>query len=257
MQTFTIANQKGGVGKSTFAVHEAFYFASKGSKVLFVDLDGQGNSSKTLLDRANVIVDSISLFSQSELPDIESKDGEISLIRGTHDLNEVERLSNDVVANPKTNLVKYSNLFDYCIIDTPPTLGLRLISALIMSDYVICPVDLGGYSTDGIVEMVQLIQKIKDNPELNPGLEILGIVPNRVNSRSEKHRHAIRAMYENFSDYIIKQPLVERGSVQEATDSGRPVWEIPKGSAQAAGREWKSVMKLVESLSLKKDVADV
>jgi cellulose biosynthesis protein BcsQ len=75
------------------------------------------------------------------------------------------------------------------------------------------------------------------------------MVPNRVNSRLDKHKNAIREMYKKFSDYIIKQPLVERGSVQEATDSGMPVWEIQKGSAQTAGREWKKALELVKSIS--------
>jgi chromosome partitioning protein len=249
MQTFTIANQKGGVGKSTVAVHQAFYFASKGHKVLFCDCDGQGNSSKTLKERALEGFDTIALFHEGEGPDIPAVSGEITLLKGTSALHEIERLSNEVVVHPRRVLAKYNDQFDYCIIDTPPTLGLRLIASLITSDFVICPVDLGGYSTDGIVEMVQLINKVQSNPDLNPNLQFLGMVPNRVNSRLEKHKEAIKAMYKNFSNYIIKQPLVERGSVQEATDGGLPVWEIQKGSAQTAGREWKAAMALVEEIS--------
>lgn len=249
MQTFTIANQKGGVGKSTFAVHQAFFFEGEGNKVLFVDCDGQGNSSKTLKDRALEGCDTIDLFHSGEGPDLPAEAGKITLIKGTFKLHEVERLSDDVVMHPRRILAKYKDQFDYCVIDTPPTLGLRLIASLISSDFVICPVDLGGYSTDGIVEMVQLIDKVIANPDLNPKLQFLGMVPNRVNSRLDKHKNAIREMYKKFSDYIIKQPLVERGSVQEATDSGMPVWEIQKGSAQTAGREWKKALELVKSIS--------
>ncbi len=249
MQTFTIANQKGGVGKSTFAVHQAFFFADKGAKVLFADFDGQGNSSKTLKGRAIAGFDTIDLFNDGEGSELSAEAGSITLIKGTSALHEVERLANEVVINPRRILKRFEGQFDYCIIDTPPTLGLRLIAALIASDFVICPIDLGMYSTDGIVEMIQLIDKIKASPDLNPALEFLGMVPNRVNSRLEKHRDAITAMYQNFSEFIIKQPLVERGSVQEATDSGMPVWEIEKGSAQVAGREWKAALALVEEYS--------
>ncbi len=248
MKTFAIANQKGGVGKSTFAVHAAFYFAKQGASVLFVDTDGQGNSTKTLSDRALPGFDSIELFNDEQSRQIASEPGKITLLRGTSALHEVERLGTEVVGYPRQGLSQLN--FDYCIIDTPPTLGLRLVSALVVADYVICPVDLGGYSTDGIVEMIQLIEQIRSNPALNPNLQFLGMVPNHVNSKAKKHREAVRSMYENFADYIIKQPLVERISVQDATDTGRPVWEIKKTDAQVAGREWLSAMKIVEKLSI-------
>lgn len=247
MKTFAIANQKGGVGKSTFAVHAAFYFAEQGASVLFVDTDGQGNSSGTLSERALPGYDAIDLFESGQGRALAPQPGRITLIRGTSALNEVERLDTEVVAYPRAKIAPLQ--FDYCIIDTPPTLGLRLIAALVVADYVICPVDLGGYAIDGIVEMIQLIEQIRSNPELNPGLEFLGMVPNHVNSRATKHREAVRSMYANFADYIIKQPLVERITVQDATESGRPVWEIKRSDAQVAGREWRSAMRIIEQRS--------
>ena len=244
-QIFTIANQKGGVGKSTFATHQAFYYARKGQAVLCIDMDGQGNSTKTLSSRAEIACDAIKLFRNDALPVIPAEPGAITLIRGTTELNEVERFANTVVELPRTRLQSALDAFDCCIIDTPPTLGLRLIAALLLSDFVICPIDLGSYSTDGVSEMIGLIQKIQGNDKLNPNLQFLGMVPNRVNPRASKHKEAIKTMYRDFADYIIQQPLVERISVQNATDSGRPVWEHKTGSAQVAGKEWRAALDQV------------
>ena len=102
---------------------------------------------------------------------------------------------------------------------------------------------------------IQNIEQIKGNPNLNPNLQFLGMVPNHVNSKATKHREAVRSMYENFADYIIQQPLVERISVQDAIDTGQPVWSLRKSDAQVAGREWRNAIRIIEDLSNSRSVA--
>lgn len=249
MKTYVITNQKGGVGKSTVAVHKAFYRAQKGERVLFIDTDGQANSSTTLEGRATVGYDAFDIFKGEAEINLTCEKGEIVLLRGTPELNEVERFNNDVVVHMRDLSKALADKFDVCVIDTPPTLGLRLISSLVAADYALTPLDLGGYSKQGVRQMLQVIEQVRGNPNLNPELRFLGLLINKVNSNSPGQKETMAEMFKQFGGHIIKQPLVNRTSVQEAVDASMPVWEMKKTSARIAGKEWKQAMALIEQLA--------
>ncbi len=253
MEAYVIANQKGGVGKSTLSVHKAFKHAAEGARVLFIDFDGQGNSTKTLSQRAVAIpFDTVHLFDDPQtnpVPPLKGQPG-ITLIAGKPGLDEVERKNNNVVLHPKAQLAPYVEEFDYCIMDTPPTLGLRLIAALISAHFVICPFELAGYSTDGLQRMINTITGVKTN--FNPELEFLGMLPNRVNGRSKKHQNAIKTLYGTFADHIIKQPLKNLISIEEATDTGKPIWELTSSTARPGAKDMLQALDVIADMAKKR-----
>ena len=116
MQTVTFANQKGGVGKTTLAIHKAIDHADQGARVLVIDFDPQCNSTATLRSRAKIALNSIELFDKQKLPNIESIPG-ITLFQGTSELIDVARRRNDVVVQPRRHVAAIADRFDYCIIN--------------------------------------------------------------------------------------------------------------------------------------------
>jgi len=161
-------------------------------------------------------------------------------------LNDVETLPKACIHQPKAHLDLIASHYDYCIIDTPPTLGLRLIGALIAADYALCPFELSGYSIQGLAQITETIQGTTQ--KFNKDLVFLGMIANRFNSRSTGQRSAFKQILAHFGDLIIKPPIGIRVSIQEATDVGKAVWEIKSGAARAAAKELRAVLKEIDRL---------
>lgn len=247
MKTFIYCNQKGGVGKSTFAVHHALHVHQSKKRILMIDLDSQGNSSHTLSQLSHTVLDAVDLFDKGK--SFESSD--FCLMRGDNRLNDIERLPNQVVSHFKANFEQFRNSYDYCIVDTPPTLGLRLMSALMVGDYVVCPFELAGYSIQGLTQIIATITGMK--ARYNKKLELLGFFANRVNARSNAHREAMREICTKFPQYIITKTMVNRIAIQEALDAGCAVWDLKNRSAAVAGQEILDIISTIETLAQHKE----
>lgn len=154
MKTIAIANQKGGVGKTAVACHLAFHLRDAGHKVLFIDLDPQGNASSTLKASAVPNVDAAALFAD-DLIELTVRDG-ITLLGANAALADLERADPKVIGHFREHMTAWSAAFDFAIIDTAPTLGLRMSAALIVADFVLCPIELESYSIQGITNMLQV-----------------------------------------------------------------------------------------------------
>lgn len=239
MQTITLANQKGGVGKSTIACHLALDLYERGNSVLFVDLDTQGNSTKTLVKHDSGVVAS-ALFN----PEPKITEGrEFFLVGADPGLVALDRADYGVIGHLRGQLDACRDQYDYCIIDTPPTIGLRLSAALIVSDYVLSPIELEQYSIDGIERMLKTIFGIQQRA--NKQLKFLGMIPNRFDPRSTRQKETLRALIENYSQYLIPEPIGIRASIPEALSEGLPVWKLNKTSARDAGKQIRAAFSAI------------
>lgn len=237
MKTIVVAQQKGGVGKTALSLHLAWYFSQKkNKKVLFIDVDTQGNASYSLAS-AKKLAGSGSLFTSEQI-DFELSDPDpLILIPATNTLADVQNLNfKDASEKFMSNMeyINNKNLFDICVIDTPPSLGNTLASALLVSDFVICPIELETYSIMGIKQMASTIARIK---KVNSKLNFLGLLPSKVDKRNPRQVKHLEEISIHYNKYLIPCTIGLRGSIANAIANGIPVWHDKKSAARMATKE--------------------
>lgn len=242
MKVLTVANQKGGVGKSTLCCHLAWAAQDAEQRVLVVDMDGQMNTTKTLTS-LELGLTSSQLFTGSESGPITTESG-IGLIGADISTNDVEGLPLDTIHLPAKVIEKYSADYDLCIIDTPPNLGRRLLASLIASDCVFTPLELSDYSLQGVGALLETIITVKK--KFNPKLKNLGLLPNLVNSRSKSQREVLEELQAKLGNMVLPFHMNNRVAVQDAIKAKTPVWKHGKGdSGRKAGKEMRVIVEEV------------
>lgn len=241
MKVIAVANQKGGVGKTTISVHLAIALKEAGKRVLFIDLDPQANSTQTMHKVGCTVVQNSSRMFEEDL-EIEAN-GSFSLIASDSAMADIERAENRVMAYFKVNLKKLDDDYDFCIIDSPPTLGLRMTAALLAADYVLSPVELEDYSISGITKMLQTIYGVKE--KWNPELHFLGMLPNRFNVRSVTQKETLAELMDKYAHLLIPAHISNRVSIPDALREGLPVWDLKRTSAKEAGKEMKKAFDII------------
>lgn len=248
MKTISVANQKGGVGKTTIQFHLAISVAQKGYKCLFIDNDPQGNATAALTKYAGTHVSDINTLDlYKENLDFQfDNTKEICLVSADRQLSKIAGYPQNATYYFKNNLEKIKSEFDYCFIDNLPSLGLGMLAALISSDYVYSPLEMENFSIQGIKDLNMTIQAIKQRH--NPAIENLGIIPNRVNSRSKRQKDNFVKLIKAFPTGIIKAPIVQRDSISHAISVGKPVWELQKevSAAKIATEEVLRSINIIE-----------
>lgn len=242
MEVLAISNQKGGVGKTVIGVHKAIYLAEMAHKVIFIDFDSQGNASDTLSSMSSVAELRASELFNSTVSPLAAKNG-ITLISADNAMADVDRADTSVLSTLKKNMDVISKGFDFCIIDTPPSLGLRMTAALLVADHVLAPIELENYSIKGIEKMLGTIFNVKK--QWNPKLNFLGMLPNRFNGRSQAQKDTLASLTSNYEHLIINAPISLRSTIPEALNEGVPVWKLRKTTARIAGNEFKIAFKIV------------
>jgi chromosome partitioning protein len=253
MQIISIANQKGGVGKSTLSCLLAFYLADKRSaRVVAVDLDGQRNLSHTLR-QFGMEIPTTALFGNERvaLPSVRKS---IALIHGTPQLANLERATpeeaNRRVQTFAAHLQAMDAEFDYCLLDPPPTLGIRMVAALASADFVTMPIELEEYSTQAVKHMLQTVFGIRQ--QWNPKLKFLGILANRFMHNSVRQKAALKDLFENYQQYILPVKISTRTAIPRALEEGCGVWQLPSAAARDASVE---VLQAFEALLKAMDAA--
>lgn len=238
MKTLTISNQKGGVGKSTIATHLAMQANSMGLKVVFVDFDIQGNSSKFLEARLKdldtlAVTTTHSVFSKSITPIDPATT--FYLASGTSDLANINE---STILSWVNNHKALSDHFDVCIVDTPPTIGLPQIAPMLVCDYVLSPIELSAFSIDGATNMLKTLANIKKLH--NPNIEFLGLLPSRFNKNNNRQKTIYKDLTDKFNAYMYpnNMSIPERQAFADSSYMNVPIWEIkdhvaPKVSTKA------------------------
>jgi len=247
MKTLVVANQKGGVGKTTSLIHLAFDFYEKGKKVVVIDLDPQGNASYTLSKFDSNFISS-DLFKKdfSNLTKLSTctSESKLTLISSDSGLANMEKMKIAEVSENFKNAIKQLSKkgYDICLIDTAPSLGISMASALIVANYVLSPIEVEAYSIQGIKKMITTISNIR---KVNPGLNFLGMIPSKVDARNPRHKRHLVELQNAYPSLILPMSIGLRSSIADAVASGLPVWKIKKTAARKAVSEFRSLTNYV------------
>jgi chromosome partitioning protein len=236
----TIANQKGGVGKTTSAVNLAASLALHGARVLVVDLDPQGNAS-TALDvehRAgtvsvyNVLVDDLPLAgivrAVADIPGLYCAPATIDLAGAEIELVPLvareARLSRAFADYDASNL-------DYILIDCPPSLGLLTVNALVAAAEVLIPIQCEYYALEGLEQLLRTIDLVKSH--LNPGLYVSTILLTMYDGRTRLASQVAEEVREHFGEVVLSTVIPRSVRVSEAPSYGQSVMTYDPGSSGA------------------------
>ena len=248
MIVLSVANQKGGVGKSTFTVHLAYAALEAGLRVLLVDMDKQGSLSLTFTasqGAAPGLMASMLYGAEQNGEQPEIITDKLAILRADKALLSIDKAENEVIRRPAQALRRFSTDYDLCLIDTPPLLGVRLMASLAASDFVVTPVSVGLYELAGVADLMQTIHVVRTQG-FNPRLKHVGILPMKTNSRSVEERQGLAALRDRYGASIMAETLPERAPVRKAIAQRRPVWVSTKGAGHLkAAQEWRAACNAV------------
>jgi chromosome partitioning protein len=223
-----IANQKGGVGKTTTAVNLATALAAVGKKVLLLDLDPQGNASTGLgISRASRSVTSYeALIGERSILTaiVPTKVPHLSVVPASVDLSGAEI---ELVAAEKREyrlrqaLAGQSLPFEYILIDCPPSLGLLTLNALVAADAVLVPMQCEFYALEGLSHLIRTIERVKRH--LNPALEIQGVVLTMFDKRNNLSDLVAADVRDHFGAKVYETVIPRNVRISEAPSHGKPV----------------------------------
>ncbi len=217
-----ITNQKGGVGKTTTAINLSAAMASKGSRTLLIDVDPQGNSSMSYVDPHAVkqsmydalTEDSVHL---SDIIQESEKVPNLSVAPATISLAKLESAllgELDSHFRLKDELDKIADDFDYIIIDTPPTLGIITVNALVAATHVLIPIQSSYFALEGTDDLLETIDKIK--VRANPNLQILGAVITLYDKRTILARDIREQIDQVFGDKLFETTISKSVRLEES-----------------------------------------
>lgn len=240
MKTITVANQKGGVGKSSVCCHASGALAEKGHKVLIVDMDAQGSISSIFTDGIPnlryTVFDLLTADTDCEIHDVIkfSQIENISIIPSNKALKHLDtKLAGEIDALYllQEALEPILDDYDFIFIDCPPKLDLATRMALVAADGVIIPVECHDFAFMGTTEMIDEINRIKKR--LNPELKILGFVINKYDARRTIEQNYNEVLRANFKDLIFKTEFHDNVEYVEAAAKRLPITHFRPHSEQA------------------------
>lgn len=247
-RVIAVANQKGGVGKTTTAINLSSCLAEKGQKVLALDMDPQGNMTSGLgVDKdelENTIYDLI--VGEAEMSDTLVKDAmeNLDVLPTNIELSgaEIELLGVEDKEYIVRNVIKdIKDDYDYIIIDCPPSLSILTINAMTTADSVLVPIQCEYYALEGLSQLIHTVELVRDR--LNPELSIEGVVFTMYDARTNLSLQVVENVKDNLQQNIYKTIIPRNIRLAEAPSYGMP---INKYDPKSAGSD--SYMRLADEM---------
>lgn len=239
-RTIAIANQKGGVGKTTTAINLSACLAEEGQKVLVIDIDPQGNTSsgfgvdknkakKTVYDVILGEVGIIEAIRKNVIDNLDLIPSNVNLAGAEIDLIDVENREYCL----KKSIDKIKKNYNYIILDCPPSLSMLTVNAMTASDTVLVPIQCEYYALEGLTQLIQTINLVKKR--LNPSLELEGVVFTMFDSRTNLSLQVVENVKDNLKQNIYKTIIPRNIRLAEAPSYGQPINLYDSKSAGAEG----------------------
>ena len=243
-----VANQKGGVGKTTTAINLSSCLAEKGKKVLAVDMDPQGNMTSGLGVDKNSVENTIYdlIIGESGIEEVLRKNimKNLDIIPANIDLSaaEIELIDVEDKEYIVRNVIKdIKGNYDYIIIDCPPSLSMLTINAMTTATSVLVPIQCEYYALEGLSQLIHTVDLVRDR--LNPELEIEGVVFTMYDARTNLSLQVVENVKDNLHQNIYKTIIPRNIRLAEAPSYGIPINEY---DSKSAGSE--SYMRLAEEV---------
>ena len=221
-----IANQKGGVGKTTTAVNLAACLAEEGKRTLLVDMDPQGNASSGIGVRAGkrtvyeALLGECTLertFEKSNQPGLLVSPSDIRLAGAELELANLDRREYRM----RAALESVRGDFDYLIIDCPPSLGLLTINALTAAQSILIPIQCEYYALEGVTALMNTVQRVKKG--LNPALDIEGVLLTMLDGRTNLGLQVVAEVKKHFKSKVFQTAVPRNVRLGEAPSHGLPI----------------------------------